>query len=148
MSGESILDRHRREQRERAPGTTPGANTRDARGNAHGNAGGDADDGGLSVSEAFVSMLDFVLATGRRVALPYATLLKAECDGSASITLTYSTDKVVINGRRLDTLYRAIVQHRAREVKMSINADKSAPFEQGDGGDGVVVASVTITPQE
>lgn len=145
MSGESILDKHRREARKK------GAGRGDARGVASGNADGAGHAAGVSVSEAFVSMLDFVLSTGRRVALPYATLLKAECEGASSITLTYSTDKVVITGRRLDTLYKAIVQHRAREVKVSINADKSAPFEKGDGGnggDGVVVATVTITPQE
>lgn len=144
MSGESILDRHRREAREKSPGNRNG----NAADNASGNAYDDADQRGLAVSEAFVSMLDFVLPTGRRVALPYATLLKAECDGSSKITLAYSTDTVTITGRRLDPLYRAIVQHRAREVKVSINAEKSAPFEDRDGGDEVVVAAVTITPSE
>lgn len=142
MSGESILDKHRREARERDAGRG------DARGATGGNADGNGDDAGLSVSEAFVSMLDFVLSTGRRVALPYATLLKAECEGSASVTLTYSTDKVVITGRRLDTLYKAIVQHRAREVKVSIGAETAVPFEMGGDEVVVVVAAVTITPSE
>jgi len=142
VSGESILDRHRREAREKSPAGDNGIGNRD------GNAAGDADQRGLAVSEAFVSMLDFVLPTGRRVALPYATLLKAECEGSSKITLAYSTDTVTITGRRLDPLYKAIVQHRAREVKVAINAATSTPFEQETGGDEVVVAAVTITPQE
>ena len=147
MSGESILDRHRREAREKSAPGAPGSESSNARGNASGDTHGEADQRGLAVSEAFVSMLDFVLPTGRRVALPYATLLKAECDGSSQITLAYSTDTVTITGRRLDPLYKAIVQHRAREVKVSINAEKSGPFEKEIGGDEVVVASVTITPQ-
>lgn len=145
MSGESILDRHRREAREKSAPGAPGPGS----GNASGDTHGDADQRGLAVSEAFVSMLDFVLPTGRRVALPYATLLKAECDGSSQIMLAYSTDTVTITGRRLDPLYKAIVQHRAREVKVSINAEKSGPFESGTGGsDEVVVAAVTIMPVE
>lgn len=152
MSGESILDRHRREAREKSSAGDNGIGNRD------GNIAGDADQRGLAVSEAFVSMLDFVLPGGRCIALPYATLLKAECEGSSKITLAYSTDTVTITGRRLDPLYKAIVQHRAREVKVAINADRSATFESGGagagsgggpgGGDEVVVAAVTITPQE
>jgi hypothetical protein len=149
VNGESILDKHLREQRERTPGASaPG----DASGNTSGNAAGDGHDAGLSVSEAFVSMLDFAFADGRRVALPYATLLKAECHGAASVTLTYSTDTVVITGRRLDTLYKAIVQHRAREVKVESGNAKALALKNGGGtpggGDEVVVAAVTITPQE
>ncbi len=149
MSGESILDRHRREAREKsAPGASGAPGSGDGRGNADGDTGDDVDSRGLSVSDAFVSMLDFVFADGRRVALPYATLLKAECDGSASVTLTYSTDTVIITGRRLDTLYKAIVQHRAREVKVESGNAKALALKNGGGGGapGVVVAAVTITP--
>lgn len=103
--------------------------------------GGEAGSGALAAAEGFVAMLDLQLATGDRVALPYATLLKAAFNPSEGIKLTYSTDDVVISGRRLEPLYKAITQHRARIIK---SVGSAGEFETTT--DQPVVTSIEILP--
>ena len=129
MSGESIVDKYMPKQPRRS-----------------GNDAGDDNTSATEIRETFrdgemyVAMLDLVLKGGNRVAMPYSTLLKAEFDPSNGITLRYSTDDVKIQGSRLDQLYKAILQHRAREVVVS--GGRIVPV----GGDGPVVTAITVTP--
>lgn len=93
----------------------------------------------VNASEIYVSMLDLVFPDGRHVALPYATLVKAEFDPSKGIALRFSTDDVTIEGYRLEPLYRAILQHRAREVKAT---GRTGEFEKEKDGSGPVVTVI------
>lgn len=93
------------------------------------------------ISESYVSMLDLVLVAGQRVALPYSTLLKVEFDPTKGIALHFSTDEVTITGYRLEALYRAIVQHRAREVK---ELGHKGEFEKE--GSGPVITEIRCQP--
>ena len=103
---------------------------------------GEAETGGAyAAAEGFVAMLDLQLATGDRVAFPYATLLKAVFNPSDGIKLTYSTEDVMIEGRRLEPIYKAISQHRARFVK-SVGA--VGEFEAA--GEIPVVTSIAVLP--
>ncbi|MEQ9617074.1 MAG: hypothetical protein RLN60_03470 [Phycisphaerales bacterium] len=129
MSGESIVDKYlpkqpRRSGNDRDDGNAPASEIRET----------------FRDGEMYVAMLDLVLKGGNRVAMPYSTLLKAEFDPSSGITLRYSTDDVTIQGSRLDQLYKAILQHRAREVVVS--GGRIVPA--GDGGP--VVTAITVTP--
>lgn len=126
MSGDSILSRYLE--------PAPEAKRRQPRGE-----GADAGEGASGVSETYVSMLDLVFADGRHVGLPYATLVKAEFDPSQGITLRFSTDDVMIEGYRLEPLYRAILQHRAREVRAT---GRAGQFEKEKDGDGPVVTAI------
>jgi len=101
--------------------------------------GADAGEGASGVSETYVSMLDLVFGDGRHVGLPYATLVKAEFDPSKGITLRFSTDDVTIEGYRLEPLYKAILQHRAREVKAT---GRAGEFEKEKNGSGPVVTMI------
>jgi hypothetical protein len=93
------------------------------------------------IGDRYVAMLTLVHATGNQVALPYAMMIKAEFNPSVGITLRFSTDDVTIAGRRLDDLFKAITQHRAREVR---EAGKNAVFEKE--GSGPVVTAIHIHP--
>lgn len=77
---------------------------------------GASDDAYSAAEGSYVPMLDLVHADGRRMAFAYATLLKAEFDASKAIVLHFAVERVTIEGHRLADLYRAIIQHRAREV--------------------------------
>lgn len=99
---------------------------------------------GYAASETGVAMLDLVFKSGQRVALPYATLIKAEFDPGKGITLHFAAETVEIGGRRLDDLYRAIIQHRAREV---IEGDEDKGFDTG-GKAAAVTAIRRIMPEE
>lgn len=79
-------------------------------------ADGSSHDAYASAEGSYVPMLDLVQADGRRMAFAYATLLKAEFDASKAIVLHFAAERVTIEGHRLAALYRAIIQHRAREV--------------------------------
>ena len=94
------------------------------------------------IGERYVAMLDLVLEDGRRIGLPYAMLLRAEFDPDKGIALRFTSDDVTIAGYRLGELYRAILQHRAREV---VECGRRAEFEKADGT-GPVVNSITIRP--
>ncbi|MEN1706035.1 MAG: hypothetical protein AAGJ54_11055 [Planctomycetota bacterium] len=102
------------------------------------------DEGGpFDASEAFVSMLDLELANGNRVALPYATLLKIEFDPSSSIRMQFSTDEVLIEGRRLEELYRGIMQHRVRTVA---GDGPRSLFDPRADQQQAVITSIRVTP--
>jgi hypothetical protein len=100
-----------------------------------------ASDDASGISESYVSMLDLVLVAGQRIALPYSTLLKVEFDPTKGIALHFSTDEVTISGYRLEALYRAIVQHRAREIKES---GSKGEFEKE--GSGPVITEIRCQP--
>ncbi len=126
MSGDSILDRYLNEpprptKRAAAPPSTEV----------------------VEASERYVAMLDCVLGNGNRVALPYAMLLRAEFDPSKGITLRYSTEDVEIAGYRLEPVYRAIVQHRAREIK---ETSRQSGFESEQEGSGPVITAIRCRP--
>lgn len=80
----------------------------------------------FDVAEAYVAMLDLHLANGDRVALPYSLLMKIEFDPSEGITLRFSTDDVTIKGRRLEPLYKALMQQRVSGIGEASNGHPAA----------------------
>lgn len=96
------------------------------------------------VAEAYVATLDFRLKDGTRVALPYATLLKSSFDPSKGITLEYSTDTVMISGRNLEPVYKAIAQHRLSALGES--GERAVAFDQEYGEP--VITAIRIEPAD
>lgn len=117
MSGDEILNRYLR----------PHAGENGAR-------------GPLRPAEAHVAMVDLHLGDGRRVALPYATLLKIEFDPSTGITLQFATDVVTVSGRRLEPLYKGLLQHRVQEVAPAVRGEFEA--------EGPAVTGITCRPTD
>jgi len=72
---------------------------------------------GNAVAESYVAMLDLILSDGNHVALPYTTLLKIEFNPSSEIRMRFPMDDVVIKGTRLESLYKALTQHRVPSIK-------------------------------
>ena len=71
--------------------------------------------------------LIFRLADGSAQAFAYAYFYAAEAvDPAHGFTLDFSQNKVKLQGRNLETLFRLICQHRASEVR---EADRSQSFE-------------------
>lgn len=83
---------------------------------------------GVAASERFVPMLDFVRADGSRFAMPYSMMVKVEFVPSKAIVVRYSTEDVLIAGYRLEAVYKAISQHRLRQLRET--DQKSAAFEK------------------
>lgn len=82
-------------------------------------------------------MVELWLATGDRVALPYAWLTEARFDPSAGVTLAFTTGAAVsVRGRNLGPVYAALVAHQAVYVR---EADP-ATAELAGGGVPVVLA--------
>jgi len=73
----------------------------------------------FDAGERYTAMLDCALAGGNRAAFPYSMLLRATFNPSTGIELVFSGATVTIKGRKLDDLYRAIIQHRATSVTAS-----------------------------
>ncbi|MBI1349442.1 hypothetical protein GC163_24515 [bacterium] len=57
-------------------------------------------------------MLELRLKAGDAIALSYALLITAGFNPSQGITLEFTTHKVLLRGRNLRSIYRAIVDHR------------------------------------
>ena len=85
-------------------------------------------------------MVEFVLATGNRVGLPYAWLSEVAHDPSVGVTLSFSTGAAVsITGRHLAPVYAALLAHQAVSVR------EADPPTAALAGDGVtVVAAIRV----
>lgn len=68
-----------------------------------------------------VAMLDLVLADRTRIAFPYATLSRVLMDPDRGIVLSFSADEVLVEGTALESLYKAIIQHRCNRIETSSN---------------------------
>lgn len=92
------------------------------------------------------TMLD-VRLDGEAFALPYAHLSLIKCEEERSLTLTFSTHLVKIEGEKLRPLYEALIDHNVRFVcagtrprdagastEPIITAIDLVPLGQGDGG--------------
>jgi len=69
-------------------------------------------------------MLDVRLKDGTRCALPYGTLTKVDFSPSGSLRLAFVGSTVVIEGRRLTTLYDLLRRHRAQFVQEGTLAEE------------------------
>jgi hypothetical protein len=69
-------------------------------------------------------MLDVRLKDGTRCALAYGTLMKIFFSPSDQLKLAFASDIVVIEGRRLTTLYDLLLRHRARFVQEGTVAEE------------------------
>ena len=114
VTGDSFLDRYFAESARREAGSERATRRREP-----------------AVAEAYVATLDLRLKDGKRIALPYSTLLKSSFDPSKGITLEYSTDTVTIQGRNLQAVYKAIAQHRLSALRES--GERAAAFAHDDG---------------
>ena len=93
------------------------------------------------------TMLD-VRLEGEAFALPYAHLGLIKCEGERSLTLSFNTHLVKIEGERLRPLYEAFMDHNVRFVASGPSRPRDAgassepvitaidlvPLAQGDGG--------------
>ena len=93
------------------------------------------------------TMLD-VRLDGEAFALPYTHLSLIKCEGDRTLTLSFSTHLVKIEGERLRPLYEALMDHSVRYVTAAEprqrNANASSepvitdidlvPLNQGDSG--------------
>tara|TARA_A100000171_G_scaffold42943_1_gene44644 strand:- start:5652 stop:6044 length:393 start_codon:yes stop_codon:yes gene_type:complete len=68
-----------------------------------------------------VMMLDLVLADRTRMAFPYTTLSRVLMDPDRGIVLSFMADEVLIEGTALESLYKAIIQHRCNRIETSSN---------------------------
>lgn len=84
------------------------------------------------------AMLDVRFRDGRRQALPYSYLAKVEFDPSVGITCTFVSERVIVKGRDLASVYAAISTHAALAV-----GESDATFDEGEG---VFIESITIEP--
>lgn len=92
----------------------------------------------ITLPASNAAMLDVRFRDGRRQALPYSYLARVEFDPSVGITCTFVSERVVITGRALASIYSAISTHAALAV-----CESDATFDEGDG---VFVASIVIEP--
>ena len=69
-------------------------------------------------------MLDVRLKDGSRCALAYGTLMKVFFSPSDQLKLAFASGIVVIEGRRLITLYDLLRRHRARYVQEGTVAEE------------------------
>lgn len=63
-------------------------------------------------------MLDVHLSVNKRHAFPYSLMKKVSLQGK-KIVIEYMPEKVCIEGINLELLYRALIQHRARSVRVN-----------------------------
>ncbi|MFN0011739.1 MAG: hypothetical protein ACKVS8_08875 [Phycisphaerales bacterium] len=81
--------------------------------------------------DAACVMLDLVFKSGDRLALSYSYLTKVELQASGSITLTFSTAMVTVEGRGLMPLHNALLSHMVRrisEVGSRVDPDDDKPW--------------------
>lgn len=72
-------------------------------------------------------MLDVHAGPHERHAFPYSLMRKASFLGGRRIVIEYMPEKVSIEGMGLEPLYRAILQHRARSVRVNADARGFGP---------------------
>ncbi len=70
-------------------------------------------------------MLDVHVEAGTRYGLPYIALIALEFDPSEGIVLHFSSHRVQIFGRRLDSLYKALLLHQVAWVQVADGAGTS-----------------------
>jgi len=80
-----------------------------------------ADTGGNQTLDGPVLMLDLVLADRTRVAFSYATLSRVLMEPERGIVLSFAADEVLVEGTGLESLYKAIIQHRASRIEITSN---------------------------
>ena len=72
-------------------------------------------------------MLDVHAGPHEQHAFPYSLMRKASFLGGTRIVIEYMPEKVSIEGIGLEPLYRAILQHRARSVRVNGDARGFGP---------------------
>ena len=91
-------------------------------------------------------MLDVHAEPHERHAFPYSLMRKASFLGGKRIVIEYMPEKVSIEGIRLEPLYRAILQHRARSVRVNGDA-RGFGSAMTDSGEPVITR-ITIDQSE
>ena len=86
------------------------------------------------------TMLD-VRLDGEAFALPYAHLSLIKCEDERSLSLTFSTHLVKIEGEKLRPLYEALIDHNVRYVC----AAETRPREAGTSSEPVIT-SIDLVP--
>jgi hypothetical protein len=81
----------------------------------------------VATSGEYPPMIRFKFATDNVHALAYAYLTGIEYDASGTITLEFSSHKVVIKGRRLDALFGSLVNHQVIAVRQQSMTDARPP---------------------
>jgi hypothetical protein len=84
-------------------------------------------------------MLELITKTRDAWAFPYAYLMSLHHDITGSIELNFTTVKVIIEGRNLAKLYKAILEQLVSTI---YEAD---PDKQPTVGDSTLIRSITIT---
>lgn len=84
-------------------------------------------------------MLELRLKKGDALALSYALLISAAFNPSQGIALEYTTHHVVVAGRNLRGVYRALVAHRLAYLQ-----ELSSPLDD-QPDDATVISSLQIT---
>lgn len=85
-------------------------------------------------------MLDIRPRSGARLALPYTALRQVEFDPDVRppLVITFSSHVVSVDGRNLESLYLALVSHRAQSII------EQNPRHEEDGQNGVWIESLRI----
>ena len=91
-------------------------------------------------------MLDVHANPHERHAFPYSLMRKASFLGGTRIVIEYMPETVSIEGMGLEPLYRAILQHRARSIRVNGDARGFGP-KTNDSGEPVITR-ITIDQSE
>lgn len=75
--------------------------------------------GFLADAGGSVRLIDFVLKSGDRFALPYAYLIEVKLTGGDTVELTFTEKIVTIRGRSLAALYQHLLANTARRIEES-----------------------------
>jgi len=84
----------------------------------------------LATAGEYPPMIRFKFATANVHAFAYAYLTSIEYDASGTITLEFSSHKVIIKGRRLDALFGSLVNHQVIAVRQQSMTDPRLPMAE------------------
>jgi hypothetical protein len=81
----------------------------------------------LATNGEYPPMIRFKYATDNVHALAYAYLISVEYDKSAGLTLQFTSHRVTIKGRRLETLFGSLVNHQVISIRQHSITDVRPP---------------------
>lgn len=103
-------------------------------------SGVNKDDGSKYSTDGQVRNIGFNLSAGGKKFLNYSYLVSGEISPTnGAITLQFTTDKVVLQGIRLNSLYDDLFFHRPMEIKL-----QNERYEALENPDKPIVTSIKI----
>ena len=94
-------------------------------------------------SPARAVMLDVHLEGGTRRAFPYSVLMTVTLDGGRLVA-EFATGTVVIEGARLEPLYRGLSQHRVRSVAVTEDGRGFNPAPGSSNSDQPIIRRIAV----